>query len=267
MPFPSYNRVIYTKNPLDKVICQLRFPTILRIETEIPAQFQELIRDAYPGYNEKSEIIFNKTYEIEQIAALNIFQDIQKPIITKNHEFVSDDGKCVINLNKNFLAISTTKYEMWETFLENILLPFNALIKIYSPKYFTRIGLRYIDIFQRSKLGLKDDNWENLLQPYILGLLASPIGSEVRNFENNYEISLHDSESFVKIATRLVELPNSIENEKCFVVDSDFFNFFKTDPPDVDKKLDFLHSRASNLIQWIIKEKLHFAMNPSEMKK
>jgi len=32
MPFPEVKRVIYEHNPLDKVICQLRFPPILRIE-------------------------------------------------------------------------------------------------------------------------------------------------------------------------------------------------------------------------------------------
>ena len=40
-PFPDTPRVVYNKNPLFEVLCQLRFPHILRIETEIPAAVPE----------------------------------------------------------------------------------------------------------------------------------------------------------------------------------------------------------------------------------
>jgi uncharacterized protein (TIGR04255 family) len=45
MTFPEDSpRVIYGRNPLEQVICQIRFPTILKIDTELPAAFQEQIR-------------------------------------------------------------------------------------------------------------------------------------------------------------------------------------------------------------------------------
>ena len=53
MPFPEVKRVIYKKNPLDRVICQLRFAPILKIDAEIPADFQEMIRADFPNYSEK----------------------------------------------------------------------------------------------------------------------------------------------------------------------------------------------------------------------
>ena len=46
--FPSIERVIYQNNTLGEVVCQLRFPTILRIEASSPADFQDAIREAYP---------------------------------------------------------------------------------------------------------------------------------------------------------------------------------------------------------------------------
>lgn len=48
MPFPESKRVFYVKNPLAEVICQLRFPAILRIGAESPHEFQERIRDHLP---------------------------------------------------------------------------------------------------------------------------------------------------------------------------------------------------------------------------
>lgn len=44
MLFPPTQRVIYHKNPLVEVVCQLRFPTILKIDAEIPVAFQEAVR-------------------------------------------------------------------------------------------------------------------------------------------------------------------------------------------------------------------------------
>ncbi len=55
MPFPSANRVIFKRNPLKEVICQLRFPPILKIDSEIPANFQDLIRNEFPKYKETGE--------------------------------------------------------------------------------------------------------------------------------------------------------------------------------------------------------------------
>ena len=52
MPFPDSERVIYQRNPLLEVICQLRFPSILRIDSEAPAVFQERVRKEYPMYQE-----------------------------------------------------------------------------------------------------------------------------------------------------------------------------------------------------------------------
>ena len=65
MPFPEVKRIIYKKNPLDKVICQLRFPTILKIEKEIPAEFQERIRKEFPNYSESTEWNVDSLKEIK----------------------------------------------------------------------------------------------------------------------------------------------------------------------------------------------------------
>lgn len=52
--FPEFlPRVIYRKRPSAEVLCQLRFPTILRIDTEPPAAFQEIIRRDYPNFQER----------------------------------------------------------------------------------------------------------------------------------------------------------------------------------------------------------------------
>ena len=55
MPFPNVPRVTYRNNPLVQVICQLRFPPILKIDAEVPADFQESIRKDFPKFSERNE--------------------------------------------------------------------------------------------------------------------------------------------------------------------------------------------------------------------
>ena len=53
--FSNDERVIYAKRQLVEVICQLRFPEILKIDVSEPADFQERIRRDYPQYEKKIE--------------------------------------------------------------------------------------------------------------------------------------------------------------------------------------------------------------------
>ena len=36
----AFDRVLYDKNPLESVICQVKFPTILRVDSELPSAFK-----------------------------------------------------------------------------------------------------------------------------------------------------------------------------------------------------------------------------------
>jgi uncharacterized protein (TIGR04255 family) len=263
MPFPDAKRVIYKKKPLTRVVCQLRYPPILRIDSEVPSAFQDCIRSDYPLYTEKVEF----QQEIAAGPGVQVSPEMVKQLtrtsVTKNHEFCGEDGAWKINLTRTFLSISTSEYVRWEEFTKRFRSSYDGLLAIYKPPFFARIGLRYVDIFDRSKLGLKDVSWTDLLQPYFLGLISSSVGKSVRTCENVYEVNLSDGESMVRIITSLVQ--NMQSNEQCYIVDSDFHTFKRTPPDRTFERLDFLHQRATRLIRWIIQDRLHNAMEPQEI--
>lgn len=263
MPFPKVDRVLFNKNPLERVICQIRFPPILRIDSEIPSGFQEKIRECFPLYRENTEIIQEFPISIGQGISQQINQEIKKPISSKVHYFSTDDGICNVNLTRTFLSLTTTKYRRWEEFEKNLQIPIKALIETYSPPFFTRIGLRYIDIFDRSKLNLQNVPWNELLTPYFLGLLSSPIEDDLRSSEGKYEINLEDKESLLRVITTFVTKLGT--NEKCYLVDGDFYYPKKCEIDSYSLRLEFLHDQAIRLIRFIITNKLHDAMEPMNL--
>jgi len=261
MPFPDVTRVIYDKNPLVNVICQFRFPPILKIDSEVPASFQEKIRNKFPLYLEKREYI-------QQLLPQNISglanQLLAKQATGKNHEFSTEDNVWKINVTKTFITLSTSEYKKWEDFIENFKFAINAFNEIYAPQFFNRIGLRYIDVFNRTELELQGTNWNELIKPEFLGLLSTAYADKVQGFESIYEIKLEDNISLVRMIASIVKEPKT--NEDCFMVDSDFHNIQKNDLQKAFAILEFLHQRASRLMRCIIQDKLHEALKPEVVK-
>jgi uncharacterized protein (TIGR04255 family) len=264
MPFPEVQRVLYNKNPLDQVVCQLRFPPILRIDAEIPAQFQERIRGHFPNYAEAAELAIEIRPGLPGQVAPELLRQMLQSSGSKNYEFSSEDGIWKINLTRTFVALTTTKYTRWEEFKEKLEIPLNALIEVYAPDSFSRVGLRYVNVIRRSVLGLSDIPWSELLQPYIAGILGAPgVSNHVQGFENTYEVRLADGESVVRIVTRLVEAAD--DGESCFMIDSDYSNMNKTAIQSAVERLNYFNIRASRLIQWSITDRLHQAMEPTPL--
>jgi len=264
MPFPDVPRVVYKNNPLDKVICQLRFPPILKIDTKVPDEFQERIRDGFPEFSEKAEIRIPVFKSAQKDTPAEVLESIT-PTGNKNYEFSSEDKVWTINLTRTFFALSTKKYERREDFRTHLDAPLKAFIDIYNPSVFSRVGLRYIDIIRRSELNLKDTPWSKLLKPHVLWLLgSSDVNKNIRSFQAQCEIELDDETSIARIITGLVDGQES--DEECFMIDTDFFTTKKTAISAVGSKLDYFHIQGARLIQWLVKDRLHEAMEPEEIK-
>jgi len=169
MLFSGHPRTHYNNAPAHEVICQLRFPTILTINSTEPADFQEAIRAEFPQYARRQDVTPPKVTLING----NVPKVDQQPAVI-NHNFVSADGQWKLNLTKDFFALSTLHYSSWEEFARHLDKPLAAFIKLYKPAYFQRVGLRYVNIFSRSMLGLEGAKWADLIAPAYVGPLCEP---------------------------------------------------------------------------------------------
>ncbi len=259
MAFPDAPRVLYDFNPLDEVICQLRFPPILLIDAEPPAKFQEQIRTDYPYYEQKASFRLPSGLpaDFAKIVAAEL------PFGThKAHEFGSKDRVWNLRLTREFLALTCHKYERWESFKKQLAGPIESLISNYAPPFFTRLGLRYRNVIRRSTLRLTEVGWSELLQPWIIGPLGSQeTAQDVEFAQATCVLRLSDQAGQVQLMHGLAV--DESNNEQVFLIDADFFFEQQTEPQDVFNRLDAFKREAHLLFHWCITDRLHKAMRPS----
>lgn len=261
MLFPDSDRVIYSKNPLAEVICQLRFPRILRIDSELPAQFQDLIRSEFPGFTEGPAAELGPLPpELARIVGL----DRALPRGQQRYDFTSADGVWKVSLTSQFLALTTSKYERWEGFKEHLRGPIAALQRVYAPAFFSRIGLRYQDVIRRSTLGLVSDPWGTLLASHVLGELCEPgIEEAALHVARQLLLRLDDAGDSVRVQHGFARSQAPEDDETCYLIDGDFFLEARTEPQHVTTVLDRLNRESGKLFRWCITERLHDAMGPT----
>lgn len=260
MAMDRTKRVIYEKNPLMEVILQVKYPKILSINAREPADFQDAIRQVYPIYQNELE----NEHELALPAKGNIlFPPIIQQQQHRNHNFISKDGQYKINLTDSFLALSTLSYTCWEDMLDHLANPLRRLIEIYRPAFFERVGLRYVDVFLRTKLGLQDRSWRELIEPAWLGAMSSLDESQVVASGLDVAYLLDDGISQAKIHTGLGNVND--DPESAFIIDSDFIHINNIEPSQFKEIAEYLHTAAGMFIRSAIKELLHEAMIPGDL--
>lgn len=249
MAFPDSPRVIYKDNTLEEVVCQVKFPTILKI-SEVPVEFQERIRGAFPLLEQKPAI------ELPPEIPPDMARVMASRVGNVSH-FLSRDRVWDASLFREFLALTCTTYTRWEEFRRHFEVPFRALTEIYSPTFYTRIGLRYRNIIRRSKLGLGGVPWSELLRPEICGELAAPgIGDAVEQASRELVVIVDEGRK-VRLAHGLAEGGDS------YVIDADFFTDSEVEATNVAEQLDAFNRESGRLIRWAISNRLHAALGPT----
>ena len=256
MKFPESQRVTYSRNPLLEVICQLRFPKILRIETEVPVGFQEAIRAEYPTLNTSRAI---------ELPFLSNSQTSSPPIVMGQgltYEFLDKEGKWKLVLSSDFIALSTMSYEKWEDFKSRLSTAVDLLVKHYSPSHFTRVGLRYQDLIIRSELELLQHPWRSLLQPPILGVFMADNLPEQDFIEalSVFACRLDYADAVLRVRYGLARKDES--EELGYLIDADFYTENITEINDATHALDRFNREAGNFFRWCITEELQQALQP-----
>ena len=258
--FSQEPRCQYRKNQLGEVICQLRFPEILSIETEPPASFQEAIRQEFPIYSCRRDSILANP--------VNAGMRPQQSTLVRNHQFMSEDGIWRVNLTSTFISLACTRYSTWEEFAQRLDKPLAAFIQVYRPAFFERAGLRYLNFISKHALGLDSTPWRELIESRYLGILAEETVAEQSAFRSTVDaeialvggcrLKLHAGPGRIK--------RNGVqEDEIRFIFDQDLFHAGKLPVHMSAVVLESLHRQAYSVFRGAITDTLHTYMEPEEI--
>lgn len=266
MPFPESERVIFRNNPLNHVICQLRFPSILAIGARDPAGFQDHLRAEYPLYEKEEQ----EPPEIsEELTELLSSVGVSAPWRSFRHSFSTEDGTRIIKLSRDFVSVTENDYTEWDHLREEIQRAKTALEEEYTPPFYQRVGLRYQDVIDREAIGLEGAPWDALLDPALIGMLGPGfVRDEIDQVYTQASVNLADvvEDGSVTLRHGLADLERENgESDDVYVIDADFFTTSKSEGNDVLDILDQFNRLAGNLFRWAITDTLRDALDPMDV--
>ena len=265
MAFPETERVVYERNTLEEVKCQIRFPPILTIENSTPgnfqekvAAFQESIRNEFPFYELRSSI--KLPVGIPSAVSKVVERDLSL-VGTNSHAFSSEDRNLVLELTKDGLSLTCRQYERWERFRDKLDRALTSLAQIFQPSFYLHTCVRYKNSVRRKPLDIEQTPWKRLLQPWVSGALNnSETEDEVEALEARCRIRLPDGVGRVDAMYALgIHQPSK---EAAFIIQAHVYHETKKELKDVLSQLDVLHWQARLFFRWCITEELHRAMRP-----
>lgn len=210
--FPSVKEIPLENPPIAEVICQVRFPILLRITAEMPVEFQERIRDLFPIL----EVQHGLTVQVDPLG------DAAAKAEQRIFRFKSEDGTTVVSLSPDFFAISTTAYSHWDEFLDQINLVATAAIEIYRLKHATRIGLRYVNHLTKknTKVANASEVW-NILRSELTQLWSASPWEEPNQAIHHLVLSISESERMtIRTGYQRDEEPTCILDFDCYTTES-----------------------------------------------
>lgn len=247
----GFARVTYERNTLAEVIFQGRFGRLLRIDAELPVQFQEALAHTHP------------LLEVEEGIQINFGPgQSHAPTQTKTYKFFTAEREQFISLSSNFVAVTTTRYVAWERFRETIELALNELRRIYAVTTFQRLGLRYLNLIDRGELGLENQAWSELLKPQALGWVADEDCEKwASSAQANVLFSCGSVTCQVRSGLVQSERPNSTV---AFLLDADYYveSTCDGDVSNILGQLNELNSFSGPFFRWSITPALHSALGP-----
>lgn len=255
--FPDSERVIYATSPLKEVVCEIRFPPILRIDNPAPADFQEEIRRVFPFFEKQAPLPPGMNIP-EEIA--NVISAQHRPV----YQFFTEDRDRMVSMTNSTIALTSYRYERWEKFAVDLNGVLEAFVRIYEPAFFTRIGLRYQNLLDATIMG-EVKEWHKLLSENVAGELGNPLPGPVQIFEARRVTRFMNPSTGEGVLLQHGIGTVEEQTQPAYIVDIDCYTDAKTGARDATSILSRLNSRARRAFRWCITDKLHDSLGPRQV--
>lgn len=239
--FPHRPDVQLENAPLAEVICQVRFPPILRILREDPSELQERVRHRFPELQIEQGVAISFS-----AAAGGTPPAVETP--PKLYRFGSADGHTIVSLALDFFAVSSQAYSHWHDFAGDLALVADAVNEIYQPAYAARIGLRYVNRFTPAMVGgTSIEAVFDLLRPELSALYRTDAWSEPGAFVT--QLTLPDEGGELVIRSAYGRMPD----EPFFMLDFDYYEEGQLELDHLVARCDRYHRTIYNAFRWSLR--------------
>jgi len=222
---PKAAPVEFEQNFITTAVCELRFPTLLELESRVPEDFQRALRKDYPHY------------EKGQSALLGL-----RLSTVQHHQFRSKDKHWTVVMHAFGLSLTSERYTNFEEFFSRFERLLKPAAKVLDTDFFTRLGLRYVNHLPVALGAL--DGWVNpaLIQPLVLGNFGDVdrCWQEVRGRARDSSFSLRHG---------LGDAENGAPGK--YVIDLDFYAE-NGSWDGLVPALKLLHEQSSDLFRWVV---------------
>lgn len=234
---PQAAEIHLQNSPITEVVAQVRFPPLLSVLKEPPADFQELIRQRFPQLTRENTA---------QVAINNDDQPsltFQPPV----YRFSSVEAESQAVLSTDFFAVSSKRYTGWRRYLDDLTYVFDAVSHIYKPSYMSRVGLRYINHLTPENTGVHERSaLFQLVRPELTATLHGPF------WENADEmisvVSFADGEARLNLRYGY----STTDTFPTFLLDFDYFEEGTIPLDDVLPRLERYHATIYDAFRWCL---------------
>ena len=128
-----------------------------------------------------------------------------------------------------------------------------------------RVGLRYIDVLVRGKLGLSDTPWSELLNSSFIGMLGDcDMADDMQELQVDSLLTIPDVEQG-QVRLRHGLARDDTGDEQVYVIDADFHTNRRCEADDVFNALDKFNRWGGCLFRWAASDRLRTALGPTKI--
>ncbi len=221
----------FERNFIRQVVCELRFPTNFDLDgVRPPLEFAKALRKEYPNYEARNEVNMG----LGGVAKANL------------HAFSSKGMRWTVTIRASVISIETTQYSSYRDFQDRIASVVHAARKVIDSDFFTRIGLRYINVVPYDSDEIKD--WIN---PDLVGPLGDGVYGSVQEYSQRVIGSIEGGGNY--LFQHGVGMPDGV-NARGYALDLDFSEN-DVSVEDAVSVAEKLHRYQFSMFMWALGDK------------
>jgi uncharacterized protein (TIGR04255 family) len=171
-PFPDPALPPLKRPPIELIIGQVRVPLVLQLlEPAGVGRFYDRVKRDYPHLRRE-----------EQVAIRLSPEDAPRGESVSLWRLEDAAHAWTLTVAPDYVAIETREYQAFDEFRDRLVVATSAFVEVFEIPLRLRVGLRYVDRFDREKYPYLEGDWLRSTSEKLLGLASLVRGVEQRSF-------------------------------------------------------------------------------------